>query len=279
LQALESYDLAISDYLACLEIRKSDYAALLNLGIAYFKQRKFVHSLTALQNAQSIQFQDPTLHYYKGNVLRQMGQCIDAITCYFRAIEIKPNDARYFIDLGNTQLDIGRISEAIQSYGKALELEPSYPYLFGHLVHVKCQVADWNTLAADLNAIRIGIEAGQKVTAPFPLLALVDSSDLAKKASEIYCKDQRQVNEESIHMSSKTIDAQMKRKLKIAYFSSDFYRHATAYLMAQLFESHDRSQFETIGFSFSVAPRDEMSDRIEVAFDQYFDVSGLSRRS
>ena len=34
-------------------------------------------------------------------------------------------------------------------------------------------------------------------------------------------------------------------KVRIAYLSADFHRHATAYLMAELFERHDRSQFES----------------------------------
>ena len=39
-------------------------------------------------------------------------------------------------------------------------------------------------------------------------------------------------------------------KIKLAYLSSDFRRHAVAYLVAELFEWHDRTQFEVFGVSF-----------------------------
>ena len=38
-------------------------------------------------------------------------------------------------------------------------------------------------------------------------------------------------------------------RIRLAYLSADFHEHATAYLMAGLFERHDRSRFETIAIS------------------------------
>jgi predicted O-linked N-acetylglucosamine transferase (SPINDLY family) len=43
-------------------------------------------------------------------------------------------------------------------------------------------------------------------------------------------------------------DSYSHDKIRLGYFSSDFYNHATAYLMAELLEQHDRSKFEVIGF-------------------------------
>jgi hypothetical protein len=60
--------------------------------------------------------------------------------------------------------------------------------------------------------------------------------------------------------------------VRIAYLSADFHRHATAYLMAELFERHDRSRFEIIGVSFGVDDKSEMRKRLVAAFDQFYDV-------
>ena len=61
-------------------------------------------------------------------------------------------------------------------------------------------------------------------------------------------------------------------RVRIAYLSADFHRHATAYLMAELFERHDRSRFEIIGVSFGVDDKSEMRKRLVAAFDQFYDV-------
>jgi predicted O-linked N-acetylglucosamine transferase (SPINDLY family) len=61
-------------------------------------------------------------------------------------------------------------------------------------------------------------------------------------------------------------------KVRIAYLSADFHQHAMAYLMAELFERHDRSRFEIIGASFGVDDKSQMRKRLVAAFDQFHDV-------
>ena len=58
--------------------------------------------------------------------------------------------------------------------------------------------------------------------------------------------------------------------------SGDFHEHATAYLMADLFEHHDRSRFEVYGISFGPDDHGEMHARLRRAFDQFHDVTSLS---
>lgn len=65
-------------------------------------------------------------------------------------------------------------------------------------------------------------------------------------------------------------------RIRLGYFSADLHNHATAYLMAELFERHDRSQFELIAFSFGPAQEDEMRSRTRQAFDQFHDVRAHS---
>ena len=51
-------------------------------------------------------------------------------------------------------------------------------------------------------------------------------------------------------------------KVRIAYLSADFHQHATAFLMAELFEAHDRSHFEIIGVSFGVDDGSDVRRRL-----------------
>jgi predicted O-linked N-acetylglucosamine transferase (SPINDLY family) len=66
------------------------------------------------------------------------------------------------------------------------------------------------------------------------------------------------------------------QKIKIGYFSADFHNHATGYLMAELFELHDKNQFELVGFSFGPIVNDEMRQRLEKSFDKFIEVGKKS---
>jgi predicted O-linked N-acetylglucosamine transferase (SPINDLY family) len=58
-----------------------------------------------------------------------------------------------------------------------------------------------------------------------------------------------------------------------------FHNHATSYLIAELFELHDRSKFRVLAFSFGPDADDEMRLRISKAVDEFIDVRHLSDRN
>jgi predicted O-linked N-acetylglucosamine transferase (SPINDLY family) len=62
-------------------------------------------------------------------------------------------------------------------------------------------------------------------------------------------------------------------KIRIGYFSADFQEHATSYLIAELFEMHDRSKFRVIAFSFGPPSQGAMRKRLADAVDEFIDVS------
>jgi predicted O-linked N-acetylglucosamine transferase (SPINDLY family) len=61
-------------------------------------------------------------------------------------------------------------------------------------------------------------------------------------------------------------------KIRIAYLSADFYAHATAFLMAGVFEHHDRERFETFAVSFGPHDKSDIGTRLEAAFDGFLDM-------
>src|SRR5262249_49363445 len=65
-----------------------------------------------------------------------------------------------------------------------------------------------------------------------------------------------------------------QKRLRIAYVSADFREHPVAFLMAGLFERHDRSRFETFAVSLYPDASSEMQNRLGGTFDEFLDVSG-----
>jgi predicted O-linked N-acetylglucosamine transferase (SPINDLY family) len=62
----------------------------------------------------------------------------------------------------------------------------------------------------------------------------------------------------------------------VGYFSADFHDHATAYLVAGLLESHDRSRFDVLGFSFGPDSQSAMRARLRKACDEFIEVRSES---
>ena len=65
----------------------------------------------------------------------------------------------------------------------------------------------------------------------------------------------------------------LNKKIRIGYYSADFREHAMSYLLANLFEQHDKTKFELIAFSFGSGKNDEIRNRISSSFDKFIDVN------
>src|SRR5262249_40404361 len=61
-------------------------------------------------------------------------------------------------------------------------------------------------------------------------------------------------------------------RIRVAYLSADYHDHATAHLMAGVFESHDRARFETFALSFGPQTNGAMRQRLQRSFDRFIDV-------
>ena len=68
----------------------------------------------------------PQAYYNLGNVLKDQGKLDEAVACYRRALELKPDFAEAHNNLGNALKDQGKLDEAVACYRRALELKPDY---------------------------------------------------------------------------------------------------------------------------------------------------------
>jgi protein O-GlcNAc transferase len=134
------------------------------------------------------------------------------------------------------------------------------------------KICSWSGLVDSLEIISQKVMADEKVTTPFPLLALKDDAFLHKKSSEIYIQSRYPFNP----ILGTILKRPQSQKIRVGYFSADFHNHATVYLMAEFFELHDKSQFELVGFSFGPIANDEMRQRLEKSFDQFIEVGRKS---
>jgi predicted O-linked N-acetylglucosamine transferase (SPINDLY family) len=135
-------------------------------------------------------------------------------------------------------------------------------------------VCDWGGLDGDIERLQHAIRNNEAVSTPFPMLALVDDAALHRKTAEIWVRHQCRPSRD-LPPIGRSVDA---RKVRLGYFSGDLHEHAVATLMAQVFEMHDRTQFEVTAFSYGTPTQDHMRKRLEGAFDRFLDVHATSDR-
>jgi predicted O-linked N-acetylglucosamine transferase (SPINDLY family) len=214
----------------------------------------------------------------KGVALNALKRQEEALESYKKAIVLNPESAEIYINLAVTLEELNRWDEAFENYDKAIAIKPNFDFLFGSRLHAQMNLCDWTELSIQLHKLELALEKAHKITPAFSVIAMLDKPDLHLKASKIFVNAKYPASNIIGAFSKPESEAKAKAKIRVGYYSADFYNHATSFLMAELFESHDSKKFDIYGFSFGPNKQDDMQKRVFSSFYQYFDVSNMSDR-
>lgn len=270
---LKKYSEAESTIANIVAIDEAIAEAWLNYGlIEKEKNRNHLKAIEYFDRALDINPSYPEAWLNRGAALIDLKCYQEAIDSYNKAIAVKADFAAAYSNLGNALLDIKQHQTAIENYDVALALQPNIEYLEGMRLHTKMHICDWSDIGNQMSRLAISIECNEKAAPPFAILSILTSPAAQRKVAEIFARDKCS----DIFPFSPISKPDKKGKLRIGYYSADYHNHATSYLMAELFEKHDRSKFEIIAFSFGPNKIDEMRKRVEAAFDMFIDVKTQS---
>ena len=271
LKELKRYDEAITFAEQALAINPNLTQAWSNKGGALKELKRYEEAIACYDKALSLQ---PDYHEAltnKGATLKELERYEEAIACYDKALSLQPDYHEALTNKGATLKELKRYEEAIACYGKALNLSPNIDWIYGDLVDVKLKICNWLDLTTLLEIISKKVIANEKTLQPFSLLTLTDDALLHKKSSEIATKSRYPFTS----ILGDIPKHPKREKIRVGYFSADLKNHPVAFLMAELFEIHDRGKFEIFAFSL-VRACDSMSMRLKKAFDHFIDVDGMS---
>lgn len=210
-------------------------------------------------------------HFERAVILYRLGRWAQCVEACDRAIAADPGHFAAWRRRGLAQEALLQWDAALQSYERSWELEPGQDYLLGARLRVSMQTCDWQRLAAGLPLLARGLREDRRVINPFPMLALRDSPQLQARTARLYAQDLHPGDASPAPLPARPAG----RKLRVAYFSADFHEHATAHLMAGLFEHHDREGFEWLAFSFGPDSGGALRTRLASAFDRFIDIRHL----
>ena len=210
----------------------------------------------------------------RGNLLQDFERFEEALAAYDLALSLEPDHPAALNNRANVLRDLRRHEEAAKTVARLLELAPGWDYAPGLLFQSLRHACDWRDYGRHVTRIVRDVGDGKKTDFPFAFLAVSDSAADQKQCALTYAADRYSASPAPLW----TGERYRHEKIRVAYLSADFHDHATAYLMAGLFERHDRERFEITAVSFGPGAGDEMRSRLRAAFESFVDVRDRTDR-
>ncbi len=275
LRDLRRFEEALSSYDRALALKPDYVEALNNRGIVLRDLKRPEEALTSLARAIEIKPDYAEAIFNRGKTFAEMDRPVEATECYVRALEIRPDYAEVLSERGSLLNKLKLYDEAIEDFEHLLRIDPHYPYAKGNYLHAKMYCCNWASIEEDVRGVIEGLRAGERCDYPWAFLGISDSPEDQLACARIFTASEYPPSRDSLWKGERY----GHDKIHVAYISSDFRNHAMAYLIAGLFELHDRSRFVTTAISIGPDTKNEMRGRIERAFDRFIDAREKSDRA
>jgi predicted O-linked N-acetylglucosamine transferase (SPINDLY family) len=263
---LKRYDDALAAYDYALTLKAGLAEAWLGRGNVLADLARHDDAFAAYDQALALKPGLAEAWLGRGNVFADVNRYDDAFAAYDRALALKPELAEVWSSRGNAFTKLQRYDDAFAAYDTALRLDPDLAYVAGPRLNAKLYMSDWTNLETDVAQVLSMIRVGTPASVPFALLAIPSSPADQLQCARRYVQDQPAVAQiwgGEIYSHD---------RVRIAYLSNNFHESAMTYLLAGMFEQHDRSRFEVTAISFGPDRDSPMRRRLKNAFEHFIDV-------
>lgn len=267
------------------------------------RQNRAADAAALLDSVGPADAHDADFHAQRGNLLQRLGRPLDAVSALFDALALRPGEAQLHHNLGLCFSDLQRDEEAAHCYNTALLLGvgPHEVGTRGLACFAERVACTWNESDAHLAALHDAVLAmpdnAHVPAAPFAHAVLsTDRKEqlLAARACARFLAggiqplpprpamqtgDTGRVDDNDSNAASGSTWQPWRpgsRRLRLGYVSCDFHGHATAILMADMLERHDRTRFEVTLYSHGPDDGSAMRRRVEAACTHFVDIRTLS---
>jgi protein O-GlcNAc transferase len=274
LVALERPEEALESYNRLLQLRPNDLQARNNRGLALKALGRPADALSEFDRVLQEKPDHAGALVNRAGALSSMGEVDQALQSYDRALAIQPNMPEALVDrafcLWTAKKDL---AAAIADLQRALAARPDYPGARGDLLLMKLHAGDWRDLARERAALDEGVRAGRRIVQPYVYQAISSSPADLLACARIYARHNYPA------CSSAVRHGLRQGRIRVGYVSGEFRGQATMHLAAGLFELHDRTRFDVVGFDNTVEDGSPLRRRVMAAFDRFLPIQGLSDRA
>jgi predicted O-linked N-acetylglucosamine transferase (SPINDLY family) len=268
-----------------------------------FKLRQLHHAHTGAKRALAENPNNARGWHNLGSALSGLNRYREAIICFDKALALTPENRAIWNDRTNAIRAIKGVSirdnfeeeplldpqdvekcvlragflSAAQRYSEAaavsdcaLAIDPKH--LVARRIGIRSRLAmcDWRKREEDERQIVEAVRAGHAIITPFNHRSISACPAENLSVARLWAKGIPQTK--ALWQG----EPHNHRRIRIAYLSAEFHDHATAFLIAGVFEHHDRLRFDTRAISLGPHKTGPMRRRIEAALDHFVDAHSLS---
>ena len=269
--SIKKNDKALENLNKAANLKPTEYELNFEIGLELQAKLSFDAAIKCFKNTVQLKPNFAPAYFALGLLERDKLDTNSAIAHFKQALAIQPDLKEACIKLVEIYVSQNRLDLAIENLEKLLRLKPEIEDIRAQKLFYQSQICDWKGIENDRHLIS-NLGTSKEAIAPFSLASLEDAPERHRLRAELNARlISDQITSKIEHKLSRT-----PARIRVGYFSSDFYDHATMSLMAQVFELHDKSRFEVILYSYGKNLNADMAERLTSNVSIFHDVSEMT---
>jgi protein O-GlcNAc transferase len=249
--------------------------AYCNLALTFQNLGRSAEAIEAFQTALRHKPDHAEVYCNLGVLLGTLGRSAEAIAAIEQAIVLNPKLALAHYCMGATLKDAGKLREALAAYRQALACNPGLTPARFELCDLRRHVCDWRGLDADEAGCLEAVRASELRVSPFPTLAMPTTHADQLAHARVWARGADVAGGKVFSQYAAALGRRKGDRVRIGYLSADYCQHATAALITELIERHDRERFEVFAYCFSPNDGSDARKRLIAAFDTFVDIRSV----
>jgi predicted O-linked N-acetylglucosamine transferase (SPINDLY family) len=252
------------------------HAANFNLGVTLSNLSDLSGAEAAYNRAIAAapNFLHPRLNL--GLLHERRGQLDAALAQWQWVVDNHPGDAASRSQVVIALNHLGRVQEGRKEFQTALAhltqsllLEPDQPDAIHHWIFLRQKQCLWPVFQAFAG---VSIKDQRRSTSALAMIGLSDDLQAQLTAAKNFVE--KKVTPHLVPLAKPSYDGH--KKIRIAYCSSDFSLHPVSMLTVEMYELHDRENFEVYGFCWSPQDGSALRQRVIASMDHFISIHALS---
>jgi protein O-GlcNAc transferase len=247
--------------------------------------KRFRQAQAALDRALHLDNTHHSVWSNQSEAFLALGHLQEAQFCMDQAIALEPTDPEYWGCRGTIHRLRNAPELALQDLEHALTLPANAAdtarrgMILGEFLYVKASLCDWSGVSPRLAELKAALESEQRACNPWLLQHLgFDHALLTTVTQGVAAEMAEMAKAISLPRirSHSTNRVEARHRIRIGYFSSDFRNHPVGQLTQKLFEHHDKSKFEIVGFFLTPPGNHPITHNIQSQMDHWLVLHGMS---
>ena len=277
LNNIQQHSEALNAFQRAVETDPKNVEAYNNLGgmLGYFEQQE--EAQVCFVKALEIMPSHDEANYNLGVILSEKGQLSHAEKHYKNTLKSNPVHFRALTNLGIIKMKQQQLQQASDYFQQALKIKPDHINILSQLATCSRRMCDWQSFNTMQQSLTQWHATPNSKSAPnaFSFLMWSDDPHAQQLCARSYTQSITDKSFSSIRAINATPSVDSQR-IKVAYLSADFREHPVSYLTAELYELHDRTQFEITAIAYGMPNKSPIRQRLMKAFDHFHEVGDMS---